>query len=289
MMLTGVLLFGSVLAFGVVAGWRPAAVLNVVAGRSSFVGRYDLAYGDGPRHALDVYAPARRPGGAPVPLVVFFYGGSWQSGRRSDYKFVGEALASRGCVAVIPDYRLYPDAVFPAFVEDAAAAVRWARDHAVELGADPSRLFLMGHSAGAQIAAMLATDARFLAEHEISKRDIAGVIGLAGPYDFLPLRDETLMRIFPEPARAASQPINFVDGGEPPMLLASGANDTTVRPANTDRFAARLQEAGSVVRVKHYAGVGHAVLVGAFGLPVRPFVPLLDDVTAFIASAEPRR
>nr|WP_323122276.1 alpha/beta hydrolase [Burkholderia alba] len=282
MKLTGMMLLASVLALGVLASRKPAAVLNAVARRSGFVGRYDVAYGDGPRRSLDVYAPAQRPDGALAPIVVFFYGGRWQSGKRGDYVFVGEALASRGFVAVIPDYRIYPDAVFPDFVEDAAAAVRWAREHASAFGADPARLFLMGHSAGAQIATMLATDGRFLAEHGIGKRDIAGVIGLAGPYDFLPLRDETLMRIFPEPARAASQPINFVDGCEPPMLLASGANDTTVKPGNTDRFAARLQEAGSVVQVKLYAGVGHAVLVGAFGLPVRAFLPVLDDVAAFI-------
>lgn len=286
MKFTGVMLFGSVLMLGVLAGRNPVAVLNALARRSAFVSHDDLAYGAGPRQRLDVYVPAglaraQAPAGR-APLVVFFYGGSWQSGERGDYRFVGAALASRGFVTVIPDYRTYPDTVFPGFVDDAAAALRWARDHASEFGADPDRLFLVGHSAGAQIVALLATDGRFLAREGMSKHDLAGVVGLAGPYDFLPLKDDTLKRIFPVSRRAASQPIRFVTGDEPPMLLIAGTSDTTVDPGNTDRFAARLRAAGNAVQVEHYRGVGHALLVGGFGVPVQPFVPVLDDVTAFI-------
>ena len=147
--------------------------------------------------------------------------------RALDYLFVGEALASRGFVAVLPDYRTYPATTFPGFVDDAAQAVAWAREHAVAFGGDPRRLFLMGHSAGAQIAALLATDGRYLAAQEMRKSDIAGVIG-TGAYDFLPLRDPTLERIFPKEARAASQPIRFIQGTEPPMWLAVAENDTVV-------------------------------------------------------------
>lgn len=287
-MLAGMMLIGSAVTFGVWAGRNPLVVLNAAARRPTFVGRFGLTYGAGPRRALDVYLQAAReprPAGGGAPLVVFFYGGSWQRGRRGDYRFVGEALASRGCVVAIPDYRLYPDAVFPGFVEDAAAAVRWARDHAAALGADPRRIHVAGHSAGAQIATLLATDSRFLRAHGLDKRDLAGVVGLAGPYDFLPLEDATLKRIFPEPVRDASQPIRFVDGREPPMLLASGLRDATVKPGNTVRFASRVAAAGGAVQVRLYPGIGHALLVGALGLPMRRFLPVLDDVAAFVRAA----
>ncbi|AOJ47538.1 alpha/beta hydrolase [Burkholderia thailandensis] len=287
-MLAGMMLIGSAVTLGVWAGRHPLAVLNAAARRPTFVGRFDIAYGAGPRRALDIYLPADRcapTAGGGLPIVVFFYGGSWRRGRRGDYRFVGEALASRGCVVAIPDYRLYPDAVFPDFVEDAAAAVRWACDHAAELGADPRRVYVTGHSAGAQIATLLATDGRFLRAHGLDKRDLAGVVGLAGPYDFLPLNDATLERIFPEPVRDASQPIRFVDGSEPPMLLASGLRDATVKPGNTARFAARVAAAGGAVQVRLYPGIGHALLVGAFGLPLRRFLPVLDDVAAFVRGA----
>jgi acetyl esterase/lipase len=243
----------------------------------------DLNYGGGARQTLDIYLPAKStPDAQGVPVVVFFYGGSWQSGARAIYRFAGEALASRGFVAIVPDYRTYPATIFPGFMEDAARAVRWVHDHARDYGGDGGRVFLMGHSAGAQIATLLATDARYLAAHGLRKRDIAGVIGLAGPYDFLPLKDETLMRIFPEEDRQASQPIHFVAGDEPPMLLAVGDRDTVVAPGNTARFAERLRRAGDTVEVRHYPRLGHIMLVGALSAPIRLFVPLLDHVSAFI-------
>jgi acetyl esterase/lipase len=235
---------------------------------------------------LDVYVPTSEPvqDGKGRPIVVFFYGGSWQNGNRGDYLFVGEALASRGFVAVLPDYRTWPETGFPGFIDDAAAAVRWARDHASEYGGDPSRLFLTGHSAGAQIAVLLATDGRYLAAQDLGKRDVRGVIGLAGPYDFLPLSDPTLEAIFPDAMRSASQPINFVHGDEPPMFLAAGTRDTTVDPGNTDRLAARLSAAGDRVEVKHYRGLSHASLIGVVAAPLRGLAPVLDDVSRFIDS-----
>src|ERR1700761_1413090 len=117
----------------------------------------------------------------------------------------------------------------------------------------------------------------------MNKNDIGGVIGLAGPYDFLPLNDATLEEIFPPALRAASQPINFVAGDEPPVFLAAGQRDTTVDPGNTDRLAAKLRASGDTdVEVKHYPRVGHALLVGAFARPLRGFAPVLDDASAFI-------
>ncbi|REG61453.1 acetyl esterase/lipase [Paraburkholderia sp. BL6669N2] len=285
------------LALAALGGCSAAGVLNAAVSHKQFRAENGLAYGNAPRQKLDVYVPAA---GAPPaasshrrPIVVFFYGGSWQNGSRSNYLFVGAALASRGFVAVLPDYRTWPDTAFPGFVDDAATAVRWARDHAAEFGGDPSRIFLMGHSAGAHIVMLLATDGRYLAAQQMSKTDISGVIGLAGPYDFLPLHDATLEEIFPRALRAASQPINFVTGDEPPMFLAAGERDTTVDPGNTDRLAAKLRASGDAdVEVKHYPRVGHALLVGAFAGPLRGFAPVLDDASAFIdaqANNEARR
>lgn len=276
------------LALAALGGCSATGVLNAAVSPKSFHADDDIAYGANPRQKLDVYTPpasAPQPGAHGRPIVVFFYGGSWQSGSRSSYLFVGAALAARGFVAVLPDYRTWPETAFPGFVDDAASAVRWARDHAAEFGGDPSRIFLMGHSAGAHIVMLLATDGRYLAAQQMSKSDLSGVIGLAGPYDFLPLHDATLEDIFPRALRAASQPINFVQGDEPPMFLAAGERDTTVDPGNTDRLAAKLRLSGDKeVEVKHYPRVGHAMLVGAIAGPLRGFAPVLDDSVAFINS-----
>lgn len=274
------------LALAALGGCSVAGVLNAAVSHKNFHSDTGLDYGSAARQKLDVYTPAANaPQAGPHgrPIVVFFYGGSWQNGSRSSYLFVGAALASRGFVAVVPDYRTWPETAFPGFVDDAAAAVRWARDHATEFGGDPSQIFLMGHSAGAHIVMLLATDGRYLAAQKMSKSDVRGVIGLAGPYDFLPLHDATLEEIFPPALRAASQPINFVEGDEPPMFLAAGQRDTTVDPGNTDRLAAKLRASGdTAVEVKHYPRIGHALLVGAIAAPLRGFAPVLDDTSAFI-------
>ncbi|MGF6768900.1 acetyl esterase/lipase [Paraburkholderia sp. GAS199] len=276
------------LALAALGGCSATGVLNATVSHKSFQAEDGFAYGNAQRQKLDVYLPAASA--APLgshgrPVVVFFYGGSWQNGSRASYLFVGAALASRGFVAVVPDYRTWPETAFPGFVDDAAAAVRWARDHAAEFGGDPSRVFLMGHSAGAHIAMLLATDGRYLAAQHMSKQDISGMIGLAGPYDFLPLHDATLEEIFPPALRAASQPINFVTGDEPPMFLAVGQRDKTVDPGNTDRLAAKLRAVGDAdVEVKHYPRVGHALLVGAIAGPLRGLAPVLDDASEFIVT-----
>jgi acetyl esterase/lipase len=102
----------------------PASLLNALVPSGTYILSDGIPYGEGPRRRLDVYRPGEA-GPGPRPVVVFFYGGSWQNGNRADYRFVGEALAAMGFVAVLPDYRLHPDGLFPGFVEDGAAAVRW--------------------------------------------------------------------------------------------------------------------------------------------------------------------
>ena len=262
---------------------RPPSGLTIV--NALAIGRHvdvttAVRFSDGRRGLLDVYAPKNA---RDAPVVVFFYGGSWEDGDRADYRFVAMALAKRGIVAIIPDYRLYPDVRFPDFIHDGAKAVRWARRNAVEFGGDPELIFLVGHSAGAYIAAMLALDAAML--DAASRACVAGMVGLAGPYDFLPLESPTLKRIF-APAGgdlAASQPINYATGDAPPVMLISGLADTTVSPNNSRRLAARILAHGGEAETRLYRKIDHAIVIGAFSPLLRPFAPSLNDTLAFIA------
>ncbi|RJS93345.1 alpha/beta hydrolase [Salinisphaera sp. Q1T1-3] len=242
----------------------------------------DIAYGEGPRQQLDIYAPARPATGRPV--VVFFYGGSWQTGDKDGYRFVGQALASRGITAVIPDYRLYPQVRFPAFVEDSAAAVAWTKRHIADYGGASCHLFVAGHSAGAYNAAMLALDAAWLAPYGISSTDLSGFIGLAGPYDFLPITDPTLQRIFaPESRWPQTQPIHYADRAEaPPMLLMHGSADTTVRPENSRNLAARVNASGGNAKLKMYPGVTHVMQVAPLAAVLRFKGDELDRIAGFV-------
>jgi len=238
-----------------------------------------LAYGPEPRQRLDVYMP-RGPTGAHRPVVVFFYGGSWNSGDRAGYAFVGRALAARGFVVIIPDYRLVPQVRYPAFIEDGAAAVRWAEVHATSYGGAADRLVLMGHSAGAYIAAMLAVDERWLGQ---ARTSIKGLVGLAGPYDFAPFDVQASRAAFANwPRPAETQPISWAGTGDPPALLAYGADDHTVRPRNSEELAARLRAGGVRVELRAYPKLGHVGLLLALARPFRRRAPLLDDVARFI-------
>ncbi len=275
--------FVPMLMAGLLTACSPVGVLNALAPRRGISVRRGLAYAPGARHRLDVYAPEIT--GAARPVVVFFYGGGWEDGHREMYRFVGAALAKRGLVTVIPDYRLFPQVRFPAFMHDAAASVAWTETHIAGFGGDPRRIFLMGHSAGAQIATLLALDTRYLCTAGADDDTIAGVIGLAGPYDFLPLRTPTLRAIFgPESFWPQSQPINFASAESPPMFLAAGTADTTVNPGNTRRLAARLRADGVTVETRLYSGEGHKMLIGGFAGILSSALPVRHDVLQFIAA-----
>jgi acetyl esterase/lipase len=263
-----------------VGGCGPADVVNALVSREDFRLTVDQRYGADPRQTLDVYRPANDDG-SPKPVVVFFYGGNWQSGVKADYLFVGEALASRGFIVVIPDYRVYPQVRYPDFLKDGAAAVSYTLLHAAAWGGDPHRISIAGHSAGAYIVAMLALDPEFLGPDGAR---IARVVGLAGPYDFLPLTDPVLQTIFgTEPDLTLTQPIHYVDGTAPPMLLVAGLDDKTVSPGNVTRLAARIRAAGGKVETRTYQRIGHITLLGAVAQPFRFLAPVLDDLIAFLA------
>jgi acetyl esterase/lipase len=220
-------------------------------------------------------------------VIVFFYGGSWREGSKSIYPFVAATLARRGNIVVVPDYRLYPNVQFPAFLHDCAQAVAWTQQHLTELGGDPHRMFLMGHSAGAYNAVMLGLDPTYLAAVGVDRARLAGIIGLAGPYDFLPITGEDIKPVFATVNDGPqSQPITYVDGKNPPLLLLAGATDTVVKPRNSTALAAKVRQFGGAVETKVYPGIGHIGLVLSIAPAFQWLAPSLRDVTAFLAAPE---
>ena len=273
-------LVASTLTASMLAACSPASVLGWVQPAAPGGEQRDIAYAPGPRHSLDIYLPGKSDSAPPV--VVFFYGGGWKSGDRAMYRFVGRSLAACGAIAIIPDYRVWPDTAYAGILRDAAASVAFARQEAVRRGGDSSRLFLMGHSAGGYIATMLALDPTWLSGAGVEARTaLAGVVGLAGPYDFLPLHDPVLEEIF-APAGPRTQPITFAANASAPLLLMAGAADTTVYPANSTRLAARVRETGGQATTIVYPGVGHSGLIGAFASPLRFLAPVRDDACRFM-------
>ncbi len=261
------------------AACSPAGLLNATVPDGDVIVQRGTPYGDGPRRTLDVYRPR---GAAGLPMVVFLYGGSWSSGSKDTYPFVARTLAARGAVVVVPDYRLYPEVTYPAFLQDNAAAVAWAVREAPALGADPARVFLLGHSAGAYNAAMLALDPQWLAGAGLGRSALRGVIALATPADFLPSRDPTVYPVFGAANDAAHQPLAFADGSNPPLLLLHGDADTTVEPRNTRTLATAIAAHGGAVQTRFYPGVGHIGIITAFAPLFRGRAPVLDDVWQFM-------
>lgn len=284
---TCLLLLAAIVLVGALVACAPVRVLNALAPGSTHTRTTGLAYGPGPRQQLDVYRPssAAPPGGWPV--VVFFYGGSWNRGERGDFAFVGEALAARGMLALVADYRLYPEVRYPDFLRDSAAALAWGLGHAQGLGGNPRRVHVMGHSAGAYNAAMLALDPRWLAATGHTPRELAGFVGLAGPYDFLPMTNPDAQPVFFHPDYPpGTQPLEHAGAAAPRTFLGAAKDDTLVDPRrNTLGLASRLQAAGVPVTVKLYDRVNHVTLIAALGAPLRWLAPVLDDVAGFVNDA----
>ena len=274
----------AVLLAGLLSACSPLTIVNAVSPAGSVQATRALRYGSDPRNALDVYRPAGNAAAAPV--IVFFYGGNWVSGKREDYAFVGRAQAARGFVVVVPDYRLYPQVRYPDFLVDSAGALAWTAREITAYGGDPKRLFVMGHSAGAYNAAMLALDPRWLAAQGMKPDMLRGWIGLAGPYDFLPVTNQTTRPVFNAPDTPPdSQPVNHVGVSSPPALLIAAKEDNLVDPArNTGGMAASLLAHHVPVRALYVDGVGHATLVVSLSNSLKGLAPTLDAVEAFVRS-----
>jgi acetyl esterase/lipase len=271
----------------ILGGCSPLAALNATIPDEGFVANRGHAYGAHPRQQLDVYAP--RTTHVPAPVVVYFYGGAWQRGNRADYKFVAEALTSKGFVVVIPDYRLYPEVAFPLFLDDGGAAVAWSQKQIARYGGDPQRIYVMGHSAGAYNAAMLAFDPRYIETAGGRHEGVIGFIGLAGPYDFVPYSSVTLDKVFgAAPDQPATQPGTFVDADSPRALLLYGEQDTTVLPEHSRRLSRRIRAVGGRVSEVGYPDLGHASIVGVLAKPYQGRAPVLEEITRFIAIGDTR-
>lgn len=278
------------LAVGTLAACAPVALINALTPSFSYKKAANIAYtsSGNARQQLDVYQPTdSRVATKPRPVVVFFYGGAWQEGSRRDYLFVAEALTQRGYVVVVPDYRVYPEVKYPEFVHDGAAAVAWVTGNIGRYGGDPSRIFLMGHSAGAHIAAMLALDHTFLDAQQVPRALVKGLIGLAGPYDFLPLTEPNVIALFAsEPKLELTQPIHYVSAtaakSTPPVLLLHGDNDKRVYPKNSVNLARELRANGVKVEFDLLPGLDHTDIIAKFTRLLRGDGKVIDRVDQFI-------
>jgi acetyl esterase/lipase len=257
---------------------------RVVPGKVEYNGTpaVGIAYGKDERQKLDIYAPEGKPNKS-SPVLVFFHGGAWRDGERDGYGFLGRAFAARGIVTVVADYRKTPQVRFPAFVEDTASAIAWVHANISKQRGDPERVFIMGHSAGAHIAMMTALDKQWLGAKGLDTSIIKGVIGLAGPYDFLPLTtDSSKIALGHWPNLSETQPITYARADAPPMLLLTGDTDTVVKPKNSKSLATKMTELGNKPMLKIYPSVDHADIVMAISRPFREKAPVVADVTGFI-------
>ena len=260
-------------------GCSPLSMLNATV-VANYQPTANQAYGADPRQTLDIYIPEHPVKNADV--VVFIYGGRWQFGSKEEYRFVADGLTEKGFIAVIPDYRLYPQVDWRDFMADTAAAYHWVETHIAAYGGNPNRIFIMGHSAGAHLAAMVALDP-MLRQKAGSERAPCGMIGLAGPYDFLPIDDADVQQVFKSANRLIeTQAIFYADHIGSPMLLLTGAADTTVKPGNTYRMASAIKEHGGTVEVLSYPKVGHIGIMLALARPLSFLAPTLQDTTNFI-------
>ncbi len=286
-----------VLLLSLVGGLRYAMAANAVAlldnADALFRGNSQIRlvaatqYGADPQQKLEMLVPGKplKAGAGPYPIVVFIHGGGWDSGNPHDYRFIARALVPQGYAVVLPGYRLYPKARFPGMLEDGASALRWVHDHAAALGGDPTRVVLMGHSAGAYNAVMLALDRQWLGREGLDANQLRGFIGLAGPYDFLPLDTDASRNSFGAATDlAATQPIRFARADAPPMLLLTGDGDKTVRPRNSVALARAMTEAGRPMQAEVLPGLSHTRIIMLMAKPFASNRAVLDKVLPFLAS-----
>lgn len=258
------------------AACAPVDILNTLTPSKTFNLSQSIQYGDLDAHKLDVYEPVGAAK-ADSPVVVFIYGGSWHSGNKDMYKFVGEAFASNGYTTVLPNYRLHPDVIYPEFAVDAAKAVAWTRK------TYDRPVVLIGHSAGAHISSLLALDDSYLPAQNVKRCEaLAGWIGLAGPYDFK-VYDPPFTEIFPKEKRPQYLPISYAANSVAPALLSIGKADTTVSPAQTERMEAAIRKTGTPVTAKYYGNVNHTDIVAHMANFFKDKSPTQSDVMEFIA------
>lgn len=273
---------GAVVA-SLAAACSPLGMLNTLGPRDRGVRRVarDLDYGPDARQRFDIYAPSAASPTSPLPVLVFFYGGGWDSGSKDLYGWAAQALAAQGFVVAVPDYRLVPEVLFPVFIQDAATATARVAEVVARYGGDPTRLGVVGHSAGAHLAMMITLDRRYMAA--VGKPDlIKAAAGLAGPYDFLPFDVASSINAFgqaPDPEQ--TQPLHFARADAPPLWLGHGTADVIVHDEDTILLEARMRELGGRCEAKLYPGLSHEDLIATFSPLFRKKAPVLADVSDF--------
>lgn len=242
----------------------------------------NISYGPQEWQTLDIYTPKVME--EPAPVLVFFYGGRWTFGNKEQYAFAALPFVKEGYIVVIPDYSKYPEVKFPLFVDDAAQAIAWVHENIDEYNGNAQRLYVSGHSSGAHIGALAATDPAYLSKHGLDRSVVSAFAGLAGPYDFIP-EEEDLKDMFGPPENYPNMQVpSFVDGRQPPMMLLHGADDTTVIQRNLNRLRDKIENEGGVVETKLYEGIDHTEIVGALSWVWQNKAPVSEDMIQFFES-----
>ena len=269
-------LAGFMAAATAIAACAPVTILNGITPSSTFERTKNVSFGEGDRDALDIYR-AEKPK-ADAPVLVFVHGGSWDSGSKGIYKFLAEGFTKSGYDIVVPNYRIYPNAKFPNFLEDNAKAV------AFTAGRFPDRkIVLLGHSAGAYNVLMLALRDEYLRGAGVDRcAVISGVVGLAAPTGIVPLKSERLIEIFPDRFTADDAVLNNVTGPTPAVFLGHGESDTTVYPKNSTALAEKITARGGVAQVETYPGQSHTDVVKVLSRHFDDDTTLKADVVNFI-------
>ena len=236
-----------------------------------------VTFGPNSRNQLDIWSIAEK-GKTLKPVLVFFYGGGWANGERGEYGYAARPFVENGYLVVLPDYRLVPEVRFPRFLEDSAAAVKWVQTNIAQYGGDPDRVSVAGHSAGAYNALMLALDKKWLGD-----KPVRAAISLAGPADFYPFTSRRAIDAMSQaPDPLATQPISFVRGDAPPILLIHGSADTVVRIRNANSLYAKQTAVGGRITLKAHEGASHDDLVLALSTLFRGRLPVVADSVAFL-------
>lgn len=278
-----------------VAACSPLGLANTAAKIYPLQVQRDLSYGDQARQNYDLYLPQMPSAKASAtPVIIFFYGGSWNSGDKSGYEFVGRRLSSEGYIVAVANYRLYPQVTYPDFLVDSAKAVsaiqKQLQQTQYKAMQPASQVVLMGHSAGAYNAAMLALDDHWLAAERLDRRKVVkGWIGMAGPYDLYPIALKDVQPVFHHPNYPAqSNPIDFVTGVDdiPALLMAPSDDEVVSTERNTYALGKKLKDAGEKTKVVTVEGTSHATLVGTLSpilffkgssmVPIKAFIDSLE-------------
>lgn len=261
----------------VLIGCSAAGVLNGITPSSSFDRDKDIAYGEEDRQTFDIYrATTPRPD---APVIVFVYGGGWTTGSKGMYKFVAEGFTKDGFDVVVPDYRLYPESVYPQMIEDTGEAIQAAAERF------PGRpLVLIGHSAGAYnvLMSVLAPELSGVSVCET----VSGVVSLAAPTGAYPMTDDPYTKVFPDRFMADDAPLARVRADVPPIMLVNGREDNTVGYKNASTLSDALEEAGADARLVLYEDMNHIDPVRVLSRHFDGGSPLKGDILGFIGSLE---